>query len=156
LNNEMNDFSIPGVPNSFGYAPAPANYIAPGKTPLSSMSPTIVEHLENGTFYFGTGSAGGSRIVTATFQSLWYVLDWNLTPQQALNKPRMHDQLIPPTVLFEYAFDNSTVSFMKNLGHNVSWIAPGLSTAQSVRRLWNGTWQAASDPNAVESAGLFF
>jgi gamma-glutamyltranspeptidase/glutathione hydrolase len=156
MNDQMNDFSIPGTSNGFGYAPSPENYIVPGKTPLSSMSPTIVEHLSNNTFYFGTGSAGGSRIITATFQSLWYVLDWNLTPQAALNKPRMHDQLLPATVSFEYAYDNSTVAFMKSLGNNVSWIAPGQSTAQCVQQLWNGSWQTGSDPNEPDGAGIYF
>jgi gamma-glutamyltranspeptidase/glutathione hydrolase len=63
MNNEMNDFSIPGVSNAFGYVPSPANYIRPGKRPLSSISPTIVEH-SNGTLYYVVSSAGGSRIIT--------------------------------------------------------------------------------------------
>jgi len=51
MNNEMNDFSIPGTINAFGYSPSPANYIVPGKRPLSSISPTIVEHLKNSSLY---------------------------------------------------------------------------------------------------------
>lgn len=64
MNNEMNDFSIPGQTNAFGYVASPANYISPGKRPLSSISPTIVEHLSNGTVFAALGSAGGSRIIT--------------------------------------------------------------------------------------------
>ncbi|KAF2670001.1 gamma-glutamyltranspeptidase 1 precursor [Microthyrium microscopicum] len=156
LNDEMNDFSIPGTSNEFGYISSPENYIKPGKTPLSSMTPTIVEHLDNSTFYFATGAAGGSRIITAIFESLWYVLDWNMTPQEALDQPRFHDQLVPPVVSFDYSFDNSTVAYIKSLGSNVSWTAPGGSTAQAVRQLWNGTFQPAHDPSQVDGAGLAF
>ncbi len=92
MNNEMNDFSIPGQTNAFGYAPSPANFIEPGKRPLSSISPTIVEYRENGTLYFVIGSAGGSRIITATIQNLWHVLDQNETVKESLAEPRLHDQ----------------------------------------------------------------
>ncbi|CRK11799.1 hypothetical protein BN1723_009494, partial [Verticillium longisporum] len=60
MNNEMNDFSIPGVTNAFGYIPSPANFIRPGKRPLSSMSPTIIETAD-GKLYMSIGAAGGSR-----------------------------------------------------------------------------------------------
>ncbi|RMZ91059.1 hypothetical protein DV736_g1697, partial [Chaetothyriales sp. CBS 134916] len=142
MNNEMNDFSIPGVSNAFGYIPSPSNYIRPGKRPLSSISPTIVE-FPNGTLYYVIGAAGGSRIITATIQNLIHVLDQNLTAPQALARPRLHDQLIPNQVSFEYSYDNETVAFMKSLGHNVTWIAPGQSTAQGIRRL----------PNVLSMAG---
>ena len=93
MNNEMNDFSIPNQSNAFGYAPSPANFIKPGKRPLSSISPTIVEYLENGTLYYVIGSAGGSRIITATIQNLWHVLDQNETVKESLAEPRLHDQV---------------------------------------------------------------
>ena len=153
LNNEMNDFSIPGVSNAFGYAPSPANYIRPGKRPLSSISPTIVEHA-NGTLYFVIGAAGGSRIITSTIQNIIHVLDEGLTAPEALAKPRLHDQLIPNQVTFEYAYDNKTVGFMKDLGHNVSWIAPGQSSAQGIRVLSNGTFEAAGEPRQLNSGGF--
>jgi gamma-glutamyltranspeptidase / glutathione hydrolase len=76
VNDEMDDFSKPGSSNSFGYISTPANYIVPGKRPLSSMSPTIVE--KNGEFYLAIGAAGGSRIITATLQSTIGVLDEGL------------------------------------------------------------------------------
>ena len=92
MNNEMNDFSIPNQSNAFGYEPSPANFIKPGKRPLSSISPTIVEYLKNGTLYLVIGSAGGSRIITATVQNLWHVLDQNETVKESLLEPRLHDQ----------------------------------------------------------------
>ena len=98
LNNEMNDFSVPNSTNAFGYIPSPANFIAPGKRPLSSINPMIVEHLLNGKLYFITGAAGGSHIITATLQVLWNVLDRNMTSPQALLAPRFHDQLSPNQV----------------------------------------------------------
>lgn len=64
LNNEMNDFSIPGTRNAFGFVPSPINYIRPFKRPLSSISPLIVEHA-NGTLFLSIGAAGGSRIPTS-------------------------------------------------------------------------------------------
>jgi len=99
MNNEMNDFSVPNVSNAFGYSPSPANFIRPGKRPLSSMSPTIVEYLENSTFHLATGAAGGSRIITSTIQSLWRTLDLKENLEQAIASPRFHDQLSPDEVM---------------------------------------------------------
>ncbi|KAK3113798.1 hypothetical protein LTR53_008576 [Teratosphaeriaceae sp. CCFEE 6253] len=144
----MNDFSIPGASNAFGYIPSPANYIRPGKRPLSSITPTIVEHA-NGSFYFAVAAAGGSRIITSTLQNLWHVLDQNMTAPEALAAPRFHDQLVPSLAIFEYAYDNGTVHFMQSRGHNVTWITNvGLSSAQSVRRLSNGSFEAAGEPHS--------
>ena len=64
-NNEMDDFSTPGLANLWGYLPAKANYIKPGKRPLSSMSPTIITN-KNGDVVMVAGASGGSRIITAT------------------------------------------------------------------------------------------
>ncbi|KAI9700553.1 MAG: hypothetical protein M1820_006707 [Bogoriella megaspora] len=163
LNDEMNDFSIPGSSNAFGYVPSPANYIRPGKRPLSSMSPTIVS-FPNGSLYAAVGAAGGSRIITSTIQNLWHVIDQNKTMAEALAQPRLHDQLIPNQVSFEYhilqngterfGYNNETVAFMKGRGHNVTWIAPGQSTAQGLRRLGNGTFEAAGEPRQLDSGGF--
>ncbi|KAL9025442.1 MAG: hypothetical protein Q9196_005735 [Gyalolechia fulgens] len=154
MNNEMNDFSIPRSSNAFGYVPSPSNYVRPGKRPLSSISPTIVEFLANSTLYFVVGAAGGSRIITATVQNLWHVLDQGQNTAVALAQPRLHDQLSPNQVSFEYAYNNETVAFMKSLGHNVTWVAPGQSTAQALRRLPNGTFEAAGDPRQKNSGGF--
>lgn len=153
MNNEMNDFSIPGASNAFGYVPSPSNYIRPGKRPLSSISPTIVE-FANGTLYFVIGAAGGSRIITSTIQNIVNVLDRHMTAPQALAQPRLHDQLIPNQVVFEYSYDNETVAFMKSRGHNVTWIPLAQSSAQGLRRLPNGTFEAAGEPRQIDSGGL--
>jgi gamma-glutamyltranspeptidase/glutathione hydrolase len=160
MNNEMNDFSIPGVSNAFGYIPSPANYVRPGKRPLSSISPVIVEHANSSSlvdaFYVAIGAAGGSRIITATIQNLIHILDGNMTTGEALAQPRIHDQLVPAAVSFEYAFNNATTAYMKALGANVTWIAPGQSTAQGLRRLVNGTFEAAGEPRQLNSGGFAY
>ncbi|KAK5240429.1 hypothetical protein LTR16_010654, partial [Cryomyces antarcticus] len=68
--------------------------------------------------------------------------------------PRLHDQLIPNQVSFEWGYDNSTVAFMAARGHNVTWIGPGQSTAQALRRLPNGTFEAAGEPRQANSGGF--
>ncbi|KAE8448902.1 hypothetical protein EG329_008698 [Mollisiaceae sp. DMI_Dod_QoI] len=153
MNNEMNDFSIPGVPNAFGFIPSPINYIAPGKRPLSSITPIIVEH-PNGTIYLSIGAAGGSRIISSTAQTIWHVLDHNLTLPQALAEPRLHDQLLPAYTTFERSFNKDTIRSMKEKGHNVSWAGGHDSAVQGVRRLWNGTFEAGSDPRQKNSGGV--
>lgn len=153
LLTDLADFSIPGSSNAFGYRPSEANFIRPGKRPLSSISPMIVEFASNRSFYYTTGSAGGSRIITATIQSLWHALDQNMTSGEALAAPRFHDQLSPNTASFEYAYDNSTVAFLASRGVNVSYEAPGGSTAQALRLRTDGTFEAAGEPRQKAAGG---
>lgn len=154
MNNEMNDFSIPGASNAFGYIPSPDNYIRPGKRPLSSISPTIVEFAGNHTFYFATGAAGGSRIITSTVQSLWHVLDQGMDCAEAVAAPRFHDQLEPDVLEMELRYDNETVAYMVARGHNVTRVVNESTDVNVVRRLPNGTFEAASEPRQADSAGL--
>lgn len=159
MNNQQNDFSIPGSSNVFGFIPSPENYVRPGKRPLSSMCPTIVTGpFVNGSsaspLYLITGSAGGSRIITAVVQNLWHILDQNMTALEAVAQPRLHDQLVPNVVTFEYAYDNATVAAMKARGHNVTWTAPGLSSANAIRLLPSGTFEAAGEPRQKNSGGF--
>jgi gamma-glutamyltranspeptidase/glutathione hydrolase len=149
----MNDFSIPGVPNAFGFSPSPINFVRPGKRPLSSITPVVVEY-PDGSLYLTVGAAGGSRIITATIQSLWHVLDHGLTLPQALKEPRLHDQLLPNVVSFEYEYGNCTTAFMAQRGHNVTWVQQGQSTVHGIRRLRNGTFEAAGEPRQENSGGF--
>ena len=155
MNDENNDFSIPGSKDAFGYVPSPSNFIRGGKRSMSSITPVIVEN-PDGTLYYVIGAAGGSRIITATIQNLVNVLDRNMTTAEALEEPRLHDQLIPNLVAFEYTpfgYNNATIAYMKTLGHNVTWVPPGISSAQGIRRLPNGTFEAAGEPRQKNSAG---
>ncbi|KAF2099154.1 gamma-glutamyltransferase 1 [Rhizodiscina lignyota] len=158
MNDEMNDFSIPHVQNEFGYAPSPSNYIRGGKRPMSSITPIIVDHLSNGSLYLNIGAAGGSRIITSTIMNIWHVLDRaphlkGYTLRDALAEPRLHDQLIPNLMFLEYDYDNSTVEFLEEKGHNITRVGPGLSSVQALRMLPNGTFEAAGEPRQAASAG---
>ena len=94
LNDEMDDFTVKaGVPNSFGLVQGAANAIAPGKRPLSSMSPTIVS--KDGKPLLVLGTPGGSRIPTAVVQTIINVIDYGMNLQAAVNAPRFHQQWLP-------------------------------------------------------------
>jgi gamma-glutamyltranspeptidase/glutathione hydrolase len=100
LNNEMDDFtSKPGVPNSFGLVQGKINAIAPGKRPLSSMTPTVV--LKGGKLFMVTGSPGGSTIISTTLESILNVVDFGMNMQQAVDAPRLHHQWLPDVVMVE-------------------------------------------------------
>ncbi len=103
LNNEMDDFSAkPGTPNIYGVVGGDANAIAPGKRPLSTMTPTILT--EHGRVAVAIGTPGGSRIATWIFQVLSNWHDFHLPLAEAVAAPRVHHQLLPPDTLFEEPF----------------------------------------------------
>jgi len=100
MNDEMDDFtSKVGVPNMFGLIQGVANAVQPGKTPLSSMSPTIVT--KDGKLVMVIGSPGGSRIITITLEAIINVIDHGMTIQEAIDAPRIHHQWMPDTVFLE-------------------------------------------------------
>jgi len=100
LNNEMDDFSAqPGVPNAFGLIGSEANSIAPGKRPLSSMAPTIV--VRDGRPILVAGGAGGPVIITAVFETIVNVLDFEMELPAALSEPRFHHQYKPDVLIVE-------------------------------------------------------
>ncbi|KAF2456774.1 gamma-glutamyltranspeptidase-like protein [Lineolata rhizophorae] len=152
MNNEMNDFSTPGTENKWAYKPTPSNYVRPGKRPLSSIAPVIVVS-PDGSLHSVTGAAGGSRIITSTVQALINLIDRGESAEEALAAPRLHDQLHPEEVQFENSYDPSTVAFMAERGHNVTFISPA-TAVQALRRLRNGTFDAAGDPRQKASAGF--
>lgn len=100
-----------------------------------------------------TGAAGGSRIITSTLQSVWHVLDRGLSPAEALKEPRSHDQLVPPVVVFEHGYDTGVVESMNRKGHNIT-IGPAMTAVQVLRRLENGTFEAAAEPRQEGSGGF--
>ena len=117
LNNEMDDFtSKPGVPNLYGLVQGEANAIAPKKTPLSSMSPTIVT--KDGKPFMVIGSPGGSRIITITLEAILNVVDFGMDISQAVNAPRIHHQWQPDTVYLEpYALSPDTEKALAAMGY---------------------------------------
>ncbi|MGE3853935.1 MAG: gamma-glutamyltransferase [Planctomycetota bacterium] len=146
LNNQMDDFSSqPGVPNVFGLVGAEANSIAPGKRPLSSMSPTIV--LAHGKPLMTLGGAGGPRIITAVLQTLLRHLDDGLPLEQAINAPRVHQQWKPAEVFAEPEFDAATRSWLTAHGHVVKdRPRDGMGVVQAIRFNDDGTFVTVSDP----------
>ncbi len=101
LNDEMDDFTAqPGVPNSAGLVQGEANAIAPGKRMLSSMTPTIVQG-RDGLPFLVTGASGSGRIITAVFQVISNVVDYDMPINAAVSAPRVHHQHLPDTLLYE-------------------------------------------------------
>ena len=100
MNNEMDNFTVKvGVPNAFGLIQSAANVIAPGKRPLSSMSPTIV--LKEGKVLLVAGTPGGSTIINTVFQVVLNVIDHGMNAQEAVDAPRFHHQWLPDILSFE-------------------------------------------------------
>ena len=119
LNNEMDDFSVkPGVPNMYGAVGAEANAIAPGKRMLSSMTPTIV--LNHGSVYLVVGTPGGTTITTSVFQTLVDIIDFGLSPEDAVNKPKFHHQWLPDELFVEPAFPAYTREQLTAMGYKIS------------------------------------
>ena len=153
MNNVMNDFSIPGVSNEYGYAPSPANFVRAGKRPLSSATPVFVEDL-NGNLQLVIGAAGGSRIITSTPQSIVNVLERGMTMTQALKEPRLHNQLIPAETGFEAGYDAGIISELAKRGHNLTLMPSTLSAVQGIIRRPDGAFDAASETRQKDSGAF--
>jgi gamma-glutamyltranspeptidase/glutathione hydrolase len=119
LNDEMDDFTIkPGAANMFGLVQGKANAIAPGKRPLSSMSPTIVK--KDGKTFMVLGSPGGSRIITIVAEAIMNVIDHGMTIQEAVNAPRLHHQWMPDSVSVEpFALSPDTQKLLEAMGYTI-------------------------------------
>jgi len=124
LNDEMDDFTVkPGAPNMFGLVQGSANAIAPGKRPLSSMTPTIV--LKDGKPLLVLGTPGGARIITTVLEVMVNVIDHGMTLQEAVDAPRIHHQWLPDTLAAEpFALSADTVSALTRMGYRVVPLEP--------------------------------
>jgi len=124
LNDEMDDFTIkPGVPNMYGLVQGEANAIAPGKTPLSSMTPTIVT--KDGKAVMVVGTPGGSRIITATLLTMLNVIDYGMNIQEAVDAPRFHQQWMPESTNLEaFAVSPDTRKILEGWGHTFAGAQP--------------------------------
>lgn len=154
LNDEMDDFvAAPGVPNAFGLVGGEANAVAPGKRPLSSMTPTIL--LRDGRVFMVTGSPGGSRIITATLQTILAVVDHGLSPGAAAALPRIHEQWCPDTLYYEpAAVDSTTLGALRGLGHALRERA-SMGNVQLIVVGEDGRPVGASDPRGIGRALSF-
>ena len=144
LNNEMDDFSAkPGTPNMFGLVQGERNAIAPGKRPLSSMTPTIL--LKDGKLFMTVGAPGGSRISTAVLQVILNVVDFGMNIQDAIDAPRVHHQWMPDRLSLERGISPDTVDLLKSRGYEVDYNA-GVVLAQTAAIVSDGGWlQGGSD-----------
>ena len=118
LNNEMDDFAaVPGKPNLFGLIQGEANAVAPHKTPLSSMTPTIVT--KDGKLYMVLGSPGGPTIINAVLEVMLNVIDFGMNMQQAVDQPRIHHQWMPDLISAENTLSPDTIALLQQFGHTV-------------------------------------
>lgn len=119
LNNEMDDFTTrPGAPNMFGLVQGEKNAIAPGKRPLSSMSPTIVTR--DGRLLMVTGSPGGPRIISTTVATIVNVVDFGMNVREAVDAPRVHHQWLPDQIFVEpMALSSESRALLEARGHKI-------------------------------------
>lgn len=153
LNDEMDDFSArPGTPNVYGLIGAEANAIAPGKRPLSSMSPTLVE-TDKGVAILGT--PGGSRIITMVLLGI-LELEKGAAAQQWVTRPRFHHQYLPDKVFYEKnALSMEQAAELELMGHHTSQLDSGYGNMQVINWDYDNGVQAASDPRVEGQAVVF-
>lgn len=154
LNNEMDDFTVKvGVPNLYGLVQGQANAIAPGKRPLSSMSPTIVT--QGGKPVMVVGTPGGSRIITAVTHTILNVIDYGMNVQEAVDAPRFHQQWLPDlTNVDTFGISPDTRKILLGMGHQLGAPQPAnhlaviLVGAPSLRGkpVGNKRFYGANDP----------
>ena len=150
LNNEMDDFSVkPGVPNMYGAVGAEANAIAPGKRMLSSMTPTIV--LKNNKPFLIVGTPGGTTITTSVFQTLIDVLEFEMTAEEAVNKPKFHHQWLPDEIAVEKDFPQTLIERLKEMGYKVS-VRSQIGRTEVIKINSNGKIEAIADKRGEDSA----
>ena len=155
LNNEMDDFSAkPGTPNMFGLVGAEANSIAAQKRMLSSMSPTIVE--TNGQLKMVLGSPGGSTIITTVLQNILNVLDYDMSMQESVSKPRFHHQWLPDNIKFETSFDTVVFDSLKKLGYKIDHSnSKVIGKTDAILVLPDGRLEGGADPRGDDKAEGF-
>lgn len=151
LNDEMDDFSIkPGVPNMYGAVGGEANAIQPGKRMLSSMTPTIV--LKDDKPYIIVGTPGGTTIPTQVFQTLVNILEFNMSAEDAVYKPKFHHQWLPDTLKVEKGFPESVKIALQKMGYTIE-PRGAIGRTEIIKVLPNGKFEAVADIRGDDSAG---
>ncbi len=149
MNNEMDDFAPkPGEPNSFGLIQGEANAIAPKKTPLSSMTPTILS--KDGKLFLVVGTPGGPTIINSVLQTIVNIVDFGMNAQEAVDQGRVHHQWIPDTLSVERTFSPDTISLLKAKGYQVR-VQNGIGEVAAIK--WDGKyWEGAADGRSEGTA----
>lgn len=157
LNNELDDFSIQaGVPNMYGLVGAEANQLAPGRRPLSSMTPVVIRSA-SGRVEMALGAPGGPRIITSVLQVILRVLVYEQDLTEAIRAPRIHQQWRPERTRFEAAFDEAVIdSLRREHGQPVTPPEPGrfFGSVQAILVGPDGSVEAFSDPRRGGAAGV--
>ena len=150
LNDEMDDFSIkPGVPNMYGAIGGEANSIQPGKRMLSSMSPTIV--MKEGKPFLVLGTPGGTTIPTSVFQTLINILEFGLSTEDAVNKPKFHHQWLPDSLSLEKNFPAETREALEKMGYRIKYRS-AIGRTEVIKVLPDGKFEGVADNRGDDSA----
>ena len=152
LNNEMDDFTVkPGAPNLYRLVQGEPNAIAPGKRPLSSMSPTLVE--KAGSIFLVLGSPGGSRIISTVLETISNILDYGMGPQEAVDASRVHHQWLPDEVAYERSgLPPDTIAALGGMGYKLVEQRPW--GAVEMIEIANGRLYGASDSRRPAGAAV--
>jgi gamma-glutamyltranspeptidase/glutathione hydrolase len=150
MNNQMDDFAVaPGVPNHFKLVGGEANAIAPGKRPLSSMSPTLV--MKDDRVVMAIGAAGGPTIISQVLLGLSYALDGKMKPSEVVSQPRFHHQWSPDKIRMEKSIPAETREKLKAMGHTID-DAEDFGTSQILIQNSDGSFSGATDPRCAGQA----
>jgi gamma-glutamyltranspeptidase/glutathione hydrolase len=152
LNNEMDDFTTrPGEPNMFRLMQGFGNRVQPGKRPLSSMSPTLVE--KDGKIVMTLGAAGGPRIISCVIQTIYRVLVTGLDIDRAVQFPRVHHQFLPNKLYMdEFKFSPEVVTGLQQRGHEIVAQRPSYMGRIKAVRLNDKNYLEATFDNRSEGA----
>ena len=150
LNDEMDDFSAkPGVPNLYGAVGGEANAIAAGKRMLSSMTPTVV--LQNGKPFIVVGTPGGTTITTSVFQTIVDIIDFKMSADDAVNKPKFLHQWLPDQVDVEKSFPVDTRKALEKMGYRIVERS-SIGRTELIRVHPDGTIEAVADSRGDDGA----
>ena len=144
LNNEMDDFAIPGRPNVYGLQPSPSNYIIPGNRPLSSMTPTIILD-KDGNVRMLVGGAGGSRITTGVAYAIINHLMFGDSLRYSVDTPRIHHQITPMELQYEKGFNISIISELNEKFNNTIKESSSHASLTSIA-IYDDTLETVVDP----------
>jgi gamma-glutamyltranspeptidase/glutathione hydrolase len=149
----MDDFSAkPGVPNIYGAVGGDANAIAAGKRMLSSMTPTIV--LQNDKPFLVVGTPGGTTIPTSVFQTLIDIIDFKMSAEDAVYKPKFHHQWLPDQIDVEKSFPKETKDALQKMGYKIVE-REAIGRTELIRVLPDGSFEAVADNRGDDDAEGF-